>query len=204
MPAAPDPTASSAGAASPASTVRWWTVPRWWTPRQWAAAGIAFIATVLLVGIPTAVIPNPVFGRAVEPTWWSLPVLLVTGVLGGLLLATYVRPDGPARDADSSDGTPGDATAADESVDRPAKWGTVGGFLAYFAIGCPVCNKLVLIALGSSGALTWFAPVQPLLALASIVVLAVALRARLRGSLACPVVPVPAPADVVEGESPRG
>jgi hypothetical protein len=47
-----------------------------------------------------------------------------------------------------------------------------------------VCNKLVLVlvlvlvALGSSGAMTWFAPAQPLLAAVSIAGLAWALRGR--------------------------
>lgn len=62
-----------------------------------------------------------------------------------------------------------------------------GGFLAYLAVGCPVCNKLVLLALGASGAVTWFAPFQGLLALASLVMLSWALVTRLRGEVACPV-----------------
>ena len=63
--------------------------------------------------------------------------------------------------------------------------------LAFFAVGCPVCNKLVLIALGYTGALQWFAPVQPFLAVGGIALLGWALRARLRGQLACPVMPPP-------------
>ena len=66
-----------------------------------------------------------------------------------------------------------------------AAGGYVGGFLTFFAVGCPVCNKLVLLALGASGALTWFGPVQPVLSLAAIGVLAWALRARLRGEISC-------------------
>jgi hypothetical protein len=84
-----------------------------------------------------------------------------------MLVATYVRqPSG---------------------VDRPARAGGLGGALAFFAVGCPVCNKLVVVALGASGALRWFEPIQPFLAGASIALLAVALRARLRGELACSV-----------------
>jgi hypothetical protein len=59
--------------------------------------------------------------------------------------------------------------------------------LSFFAVGCPVCNKLVVIALGTVGARRWFEPVQPLLAVASIVLMAVALRTRLRNADACPV-----------------
>ena len=52
-----------------------------------------------------------------------------------------------------------------------------------------MCNKLALLALGYSGALTWFAPVQPYLGALAIVVLVWALRVRLRGQVACPVLP---------------
>ena len=43
-----------------------------------------------------------------------------------------------------------------------------------------MCNKLVLVALGTTGARRWFEPVQPLLAALSIVLLGAALRGRLR------------------------
>ena len=50
-----------------------------------------------------------------------------------------------------------------------------------FAISCPVCNKLVVLALGTSGALTYFAPIQPLLGFLSVGLLLYALRAQLAG-----------------------
>ncbi len=49
--------------------------------------------------------------------------------------------------------------------------------LSVLAIGCPVCNKLVVLALGAGGALTHFAPVQPILGFLSLGLLAYALRA---------------------------
>jgi len=143
---------------------------RLWTTRQWAASVIGGLIIAILVALPTAVIPNPIFGRAIEVTWWSYPTVLIAGILGGLLVGTYVRVPGA------------------QSVDQAMKLGTVGGLVTFFAVGCPVCNKLVLLALGTSGAMTWFAPVQPFLALASLVLLAWALRMRLRRSVACEVV----------------
>jgi hypothetical protein len=140
---------------------------------------IGGLVTGLLVALPTAVIPNPVFGREIGVTWWSYPVVVVTAVLGGLLIATYVRPRRP--DSDS-----GDVEAPDE-LDRASKLGMAGALVTFFAVGCPVCNKLVLIALGTSGAITWFAPIQGYLALASVALMVVALRARLRGEIACSV-----------------
>lgn len=149
---------------------------RLWSPRRWWVAIVGGLATALLVALPTAVIPNPIFGRAIEVTWWSYPVVVLTGVLGGLLLATYVRePDATS-----------DETELDD-VDRASKLGMAGAFVSFFAVGCPVCNKLVLLALGASGAVTWFAPLQPVLAVASVVLMAVALRIRLRNQVACAI-----------------
>ena len=68
---------------------------------------------------------------------------------------------------------------------------TLGGsLLSLFAVGCPICNKLVVLAIGVNGALTWFAPIQPVLALVSVWLLAYALRSRARSLRACAVVPV--------------
>jgi hypothetical protein len=149
---------------------------RLWSARRWLTALVAGIGVAVLVALPTAVIPNPIFGRAIEVTWWSYPVVILSGIFGGLLIATYIREPGH------------------EEVNKAAKVGTVGGFLAFFAVGCPVCNKLVLLALGTSGAMTWFAPLQPILAVASVILMAWALRIRLRGMTSCEVSPVDATA----------
>lgn len=143
-----------------------------WTGRHSAVAVLGAAGTALLIGLPTDVVPNPVFGRAVAVTWWSYPTLAVIAILSGLLLATYVRPGGDI---------------VVDTQDRPARRGALSGLMSLFAVGCPVCNKLVLIALGSSGAMTWFAPAQPLLAAASIAGLAWALHGRWRGMSACPI-----------------
>ncbi len=148
--------------AAPLSVLLRWTFPRW------LAAGASALGMVLLVAIPTDLIDTPVFGREIPPTWWAWPSLLVSAVLGGLLVATYVRaPEQP-----------------DRAGSRRGGW--AGGALTYFAVGCPVCNKLVLVALGSAGAVTWFAPVQPVLQGAAILLLLWALRSRLLGELSCP------------------
>jgi hypothetical protein len=52
--------------------------------------------------------------------------------------------------------------------------------LSFMAAGCPVCNKLVVLAVGASGALAYFRPLQPVLGALSLVLLAAALWARLR------------------------
>lgn len=152
---------------------------RSWGRRRWLAAVGAMVATTVAVAVPTDLIDTPVFSREVPPTWWSWPALLVSAVLTGLLVATYVR-EHP--EADHSNGLTD--VGADSSGQR---WGGVGGVLTFFAVGCPVCNKLVLLALGTSGALTWFEPVQPVLSVAAVLVLGWALHRRLGGQLSCPV-----------------
>ena len=142
-----------------------------WPRRRWLVALAATAAFVLVVAVPTDLIDTPVFGREIPPTWWAWPGLLVSSVLGGLLVATYVAvPEQPEQ--------------PDVTVTRRGGW--IGAGLTYFAVGCPVCNKLVLLALGSAGALTWFEPVQPVLQVLAIALLAWALRRRLRGELSCP------------------
>ena len=141
---------------------------RTWSTRRWLTAAVATIVVGLLLALPTELIPNPVFTRMLPTEWWNYPVWVVSSVLAGLLAATYVR----------------DGRTVDE---RPSRQGSVGGVLTFFAIGCPVCNKLVVLALGTSGAMTWFAPLQPVLAVGAMALLAVALRSRLRGERACAV-----------------
>ncbi len=148
-----------------------------WPARRWWVVLLGALVTVVSIAVPTAMIANPVFGRSVPVTAWAWPVLLLAAVLSGLLLATYVRhpvPGVPADPADSADPV-------------SARTGVAGAALTFFAVGCPVCNKLVLVLLGTSGAMQWFAPVQPVLAVAAVGLLAWALRARLRGETACRV-----------------
>ena len=151
---------------------------RAWGQRRWAAAAGGTVVTALAIGLPTEIVPNPWFGRMMPVEWWNVPVWLATSALAGLLLATYVRD--------------GRTNAASEGPDIAGTRGGIGGVLAFFAVGCPVCNKLVVLALGTSGAMSWFAPAQPVLAVAALVLLAVALRGRLRGERACDVSSVPA------------
>jgi hypothetical protein len=152
---------------------------RSWTARRWLVAAATTVVVTLVTAIPTDLIDTPVFGRQVSPAAWAWPALLVSSALAGLLTATYVAAAQPAT----------------QSTERR---GLLGGLLTYFAVGCPVCNKLVLLALGASGAMRWFAPVQPLLQVAAVALLTWALQQRLRGERFCrttfkpPAMPEPA------------
>ncbi|MFD0560077.1 hypothetical protein FB566_4070 [Stackebrandtia endophytica] len=151
---------------------------RGWGLRQWSTATLVALVVGGFIGLVTVLIPNPIFGREIPPVPWNYPVWIATAALTGILVATYVRPPG------------GETTREDR---RSARFGGVGGILAWFAVGCPVCNKIALLALGYTGALTWFAPLQPFMAVAALGLSAVAVVWRLRGQVACPL---PAPEKV--------
>lgn len=138
-----------------------------WSAKRWIVAIGTAITTALIISLPTAVIDNPVFGRDVEVTPWSVPVVLITSIISGLILATYVKND----------------ASVDE--EKSIKIGGAGAFLSFLAVGCPVCNKIALIALGYSGALQYFAPLQPYMAALGVALLMYALRKRLNGELMC-------------------
>ncbi|MBP2411728.1 hypothetical protein JOF48_000527 [Arthrobacter stackebrandtii] len=141
---------------------------RQWTARRWLVAVAVAALVYVAVAIPTVLIPNTFFSREIPPSWWSYAALAATSVLTGLLTATYVASP-LARSGATS------------------KSGIFGSVLAFFAVGCPVCNKLVLLALGTTGAMTYFEPLQPLLALLSIGLLAWALLRRVSQENACQV-----------------
>ncbi|GAA2964170.1 hypothetical protein [Kitasatospora cinereorecta] len=145
---------------------------RGWTARRWAAAITGALATAAITGVPTAVVPTPWFSRSVPVQWWNYPAWAVTAALAGLVLATYVAAGPSARPTDSDSGR---------------RLGYLGGVLSFLAIGCPVCNKVVLLLVGASGALSYWAPLQPLVAVASVVLLAEAALRRLATEASCPV-----------------
>lgn len=149
---------------------------RAWTARQWLVAGISTMAAALVMGMATAIIENPVFVRMIPTPWWAYPVWISSAVLLGLLVGTYATPRGRGESSPSSH-----------------QRRTMGGaLLAWFAIGCPTCNTLVVLALGTSGAVTWFQPLQPVLAVTSVLLLGIALRSRLRTAGSCPAPKAPA------------
>jgi hypothetical protein len=125
----------------------------------YALLGATFAA--LAIGIPTDVIPNSFFTRMTPVRAQDYVFLALTALLAGLLAASYALPQTRAC-----------------SIEQGKT--TAGGFLSFFAIGCPTCNKLVVLLLGTSGALNIFEPIQPLLATLSFVLLGVAIWFRWR------------------------
>ena len=156
----------------------------------------------LAIGIPSDLIDTPVFGRPVPVRPIDYLIWAVTSLLIGLVfairrepsagLADGTDPAGPDPASGNSDQAPagardggGDragAGALEGSLDEEAGqtraiW---GGFVSFLSVGCPVCNQAVVALVGTSGALSWWAPIQPLVGLAAVALLVVALRTRLR------------------------
>ncbi len=144
------------------------------------------VVSLVAFGLVSAIIPNPVFGRQVPPEPFAIWVWVLSAPLIGLVLATYTVPVAAPAGA-----TPLRIVGAPPAEDpRTSAVGTIAGLGAFLAIGCPVCNKIALLLLGASGALTVFAPLQPAIGAASLALLAATLAWRLRSRArdgACPV-----------------
>ncbi len=148
--------------------------------RRFLAWALAWaLASLIAFGLVAAIIPNPVFGRQIPPEPFAIAVWLLSAPLIGFLGATYSAPAMPAA-------SPGPAqpfvmeAAGDTARAEGTTLGTVAGLGTFLAIGCPVCNKIALVLLGTSGALTVFAPLQPVIGAASLGLLAGTLAWRFR------------------------
>ncbi len=138
---------------------------RLWTPRRFVVAAAATAVAAVATGIPTDLIDTPLISRPIAITTWSYPLWILTSLLIGLLVAVSLGSRDPNRSVAG------------------------GGILAIFAMGCPVCNKPILLLLGTSGALEIWAPLQPLIGALAVALLGGALLIRLRGSVMCRTAP---------------
>lgn len=119
------------------------------------AIGIGATAA-LVIGLPTRLIPNTLFVRMVPTTPVDYVIFALSVALIGLIWALP-------------------SAAVNAGTERRSLFGGLGTFLA---VGCPTCNKIVLL-LGSGGAMSYFAPLQPVLGAAALLLLATALRRRI-------------------------
>jgi hypothetical protein len=113
------------------------------------------VIAAILIGVPSDLIDTSWFGRPVEIRAIDYVIWVITSLLIGLIFAIRV----------------------DSEVDETRTvW---GGFMSFLAIGCPVCNQAVVALAGTSGALSWWAPVQPVVGLLAVAILLYALKQRL-------------------------
>lgn len=144
---------------------------RAFTPAAWVAALGAALFMLVAIGGTTAIFENDFFRRMTPVRPQDYVILVLSAMLVGLLAGTFV------------------VSRASEQAGKAL----AGGFFADIAVGCPVCNKIVVAAVGSSGALTFFGPLQLFIGIGSIGLLtsALVLRARAIAGV-CPVSQAPA------------
>ena len=158
----------------PVTPKRWIVVQQLasFSRRQWKVAGWSYLAALLIMGVAGETLPGASVGRVVPIQWWNYVTLVLSPPLIALIAATFVPPGQPPEGR------------------RWAKTGTgVGGAAGTVAMACPVCNPLAIPIFGAAGVLSFLAPYRGLIALLSIVLLAVTLLIRLRTTLTCQLAP---------------
>jgi hypothetical protein len=137
--------------------------------RFWSLSTLYTAASALLLGIPTKLVPTPLFSRMVPTSPQDYVIWMISALLLGPLLSLmtlYPMPTQKVAQEKRSLSGSGRAFA--------------GTLLSFFSVGCPVCNKVVVLLLGLGGAMTIFNPLRPFLGLASIALLSITLFLRLR------------------------
>jgi len=133
-----------------------------WNYNPVLGGGLAALATAVIMGVPTDVIPNPWFGRQTPPGTFDTVVLAMLSLLAGALAVTLTL----------------------------ARWSSVrhgAGALRWFATSCSSCNRLVVLLLGATAVTGWFTPIQPILGIAAILLASGALMIRVRQLRRSPV-----------------
>lgn len=121
----------------------------------------AAAASAIAQAIPTGVIPNPAFTRMTPVRPLDYVFVAITSILIGLIAATFGFP-----------------RASVSCTNRTVG----GGILSALAVGCPLCNHVVVALIGISGALTFWAPIQPLIGAIAVLILVWTLQRRLRST----------------------
>lgn len=139
-------------------------------PATWLRAIPYSVIAAIVIAIPADLIDTSFFGRPIDPKGIDYVILAITASLIGTILA--IRPE--------------QLSVRDEQDQTRTAW---GGFVSFLAVGCPVCNQAVVALVGTSGALSWWAPVQPVVGLLAIALLVHTLRRRLDTYqlAACPI-----------------
>lgn len=119
------------------------------TPKAWIITVLAAAIGLLVIGLPTAIYENPFFVRMTPVRPQDYVIWVVSSVLIGLIAGSYFA---------------GRSTVGEGKM-------VSGGVLSVLAVGCPICNKPVVLLLGTSGALSFFAPVQLYIGVASVLLM---------------------------------
>jgi hypothetical protein len=137
--------------------------------RFWSLSALYTAGSALLLGVPTRLVPNNLFSRIVPTSPQDYVIWIVSALLLGPLLALMTLYPMPS---------PKTALGKRSLAGSGRVFG--GAVLSFFSVGCPICNKVIVLLLGLGGAMTIFNPLRPFLGLASIGLLSVTLFLRLR------------------------
>jgi hypothetical protein len=124
-------------------------------------ASTVFIASgfIILLGIPTAMIPTPWFIRMNEPTILDYSYLILESIMAGMYLTlSYIQ----------------------KERGMTGKCAVGGGILGFLAFACPTCNKLLVLLFGTGLLINYFRPMQPYVGFIGLVLLGVALYIKIQ------------------------
>ena len=119
------------------------------TPKAWFMTTLAAATGLAIIGLTTAIFENWFFVRMTPVRAQDYVIWILSSVLMGLIIGSYFVAS---------------STSGDGKI-------LSGGVLSVLAVGCPTCNKLVVLLVGTTGALTFFAPLQLYIGIASVLLL---------------------------------
>ena len=137
--------------------------------RQWQTAAVTSGAVFLLMGIAGETLPGASVGRTVPVEWWNYVTLVLSPVLVGLIAATFVA----------------DRQPKGRQFGGAKAGAGIGAIVGTVAMACPACSPLAIPLFGAAGLLSFLAPERGLIALLSIILLAIALTLRLSSARTC-------------------
>jgi hypothetical protein len=120
-----------------------------YTGKAWAVTALTAAVGLAIIGLGTAIYENPFFIRMTPVRTQDYVIWILSSVLIGLIVGSYFVASSASGDGKTLS----------------------GGVLSVLAVGCPTCNKLVVLLLGTTGALTFFAPLQLYIEIASVLLL---------------------------------
>ena len=115
---------------------------------------MAALSILTAFGTITALVPNELFVRMTPVYFYDYIFLILTSVLTGAYAGLWYY-----------------TKKTQAKCNYAAAGGALGGL---FSFGCAICNKLLILLLGLSGVAAYFMPIQPVLGVISIALLAYA------------------------------
>lgn len=127
---------------------------------------LAFVGFVLLFGIPTALIPTPWFSRMIPARTLDYVFLLLNSGLIGAYIGVH-------------------AYEKHERSKRGDVLATTASLTNILAVGCPICNKILVALIGASAIMTYIEPARVWFGIVSAGLVGVALFLKIKNLRSC-------------------